>query len=164
MAALQCNKYMRLLTDICCSQDAKVFFTVTRVAADDYRQGLARTASYSTGGPPRTSSLSLDKFLDVTEKLLQEFYSNKESSEIGDRLKTLGCPTFYDRFVVQAIRTALDKTDADQKQLSALLTVLCDRKILTPQLVGRGLEKLVQSVDDLKLVRRHCMTLHLLVA
>eukprot|EP00920_Eleutheroschizon_duboscqi_P033695 GHVT01081007.1.p2 GENE.GHVT01081007.1~~GHVT01081007.1.p2 ORF type:complete len:531 (+),score=29.62 GHVT01081007.1:196-1593(+) len=133
------------------TEDAKVFFTVTRVAADDYRQGLARTASYSTGGPPRTSSLSLDKFLDVTEKLLQEFYSNKESSEIGDRLKTLGCPTFYDRFVVQAIRTALDKTDADQKQLSALLTVLCDRKILTPQLVGRGLEKLVQSVDDLKL-------------
>lgn len=81
-----------------------------------------------------------------------EYYASREPLELSKSLKELNCSQYLDTFVVLAVRSALDRATEEQKCMSASLTLLTDKQIISKQQMVRAFEKLVQSADDLNLV------------
>lgn len=77
-----------------------------------------------------------------------------DAMDLTARLKQLDCSAFHDAFVVYATRAALDRSTDDQRRLSAEIALLHDKGLLTRQQLCRAFEKLVQSTDDIELVRK----------
>ncbi|PHJ16976.1 ma3 domain-containing protein [Cystoisospora suis] len=133
------------------SEDEDCFYTVIDVAADEYRQALNKTSCFSGAAAPKKSHLTLEEFTKLAKEALDEYYASREPLELSKSLKELNCNQYLDTFVVLAVRSALDRATEEQKCLSASLTLLTDKQIISRQQMVRAFEKLVQSADDLNL-------------
>ncbi|PFH34702.1 MA3 domain-containing protein [Besnoitia besnoiti] len=133
------------------SEDEDCLYTVIDVAANEYRQALNKTSCFSGAAPPKKSHLTLEEFTKFAKDALDEYYASHEPLELARSLQELNCSQYLDSFVVLAVRSALDRVTEEQKCLSASLTLLADKQIISKQQMVRAFEKLVQSVEDLNL-------------
>lgn len=81
------------------------------------------------------------------------FFASADTVDLAARLQALDCRCYHDAFVVYAVRASLDRNTEDQRRMSAEFALLADKGLLTRQQLCRAFEKLVQSTDDIELVR-----------
>uniref|UniRef100_A0A0G4FL55 MI domain-containing protein n=1 Tax=Chromera velia CCMP2878 TaxID=1169474 RepID=A0A0G4FL55_9ALVE len=96
--------------------------------------------------------VELDAFAEKTKALLEDFLAEKETAEgVEERLKKMNCRLFHDFLVKHLIRISLDKSFDDQRKTSTLLTLLCDTKVIGKAQFARGLEGLIQRLQDVSI-------------
>lgn len=81
------------------------------------------------------------------------FFASADTVDLAACLQALDCRCYHDAFVVYAVRASLDRSTEDQRRMSAEFALLADKGLLTRQQLCRAFEKLVQSTDDIELVR-----------
>lgn len=82
------------------------------------------------------------------------FFASADTVDLAACLQALDCRCYHDAFVVYAVRASLDRSTEDQRRMSAEFALLADKGLLTRQQLCRAFEKLVQSTDDIELVRK----------
>lgn len=130
------------------SEDDDCLYTVINVAADKYRQALNKTSSFSGASWPKRSHLTVEEFTSFAKDALEEYYASQDMLLLAKSLEELNCKQYLDSFVVLAISSALDRATEEQKCISASLTLLVDKQIISKQQLARAFEKLVQSSDE----------------
>jgi len=115
------------------------------------QSGDRTKSSNMTARDGDTKKLSIEEFTVKSKKLIEDYYISQNPHDVIEALKVFDCSSYHDSFVVKAIRLALDRTDTEQKLTSELITILYDAKVITRAHVARALEKLVQSIEDIKL-------------
>ncbi|KAL7067713.1 MA3 domain-containing protein [Cryptosporidium serpentis] len=112
---------------------------------------MVETFSWSPQGRgiEHGNTMPLEEFRGRIKNLCQDYFLGYQTQDFINGLKNLACPSFHNVVVVIAIRMALDYTPVIQQQVSALLTILRDSHLVTLQQIEDGLEKLIQSIDDI---------------
>eukprot|EP00919_Chromeraceae_sp_WS-2016_P032444 GHVR01076669.1.p1 GENE.GHVR01076669.1~~GHVR01076669.1.p1 ORF type:complete len:520 (+),score=105.22 GHVR01076669.1:51-1610(+) len=139
---------------------------------DYFMEGFDITANKPPIRPPVAPSIyacqhyattvpdfSIEVFSDKVKHILKDFLDNSNSSEACDRLKRLNCRLYHDHMVKLLIRTSLDMSSEDQRKTSSLLTLFVDGQLLGAAQLARGLEALMQRVDDTVIDVPHAATM-----
>ncbi|KEP65309.1 UNVERIFIED_CONTAM: MA3 domain-containing protein [Hammondia hammondi] len=132
------------------SEDEDCLYTVIDVAADEYRQALNKTSCFSGATPtPQKSHLTLDEFTKLAKEILNSYFVNRETFDLSKALEELNCNQYLDSFLVLAIQSSLHRSTDEQRCISASLTLLVDKHIVSKQQMVRAFEKLIQSASDI---------------
>eukprot|EP01069_Polyplicarium_translucidae_P006225 Polyplicarium_translucidae@DN2925_c0_g1_i1.p1 len=113
-------------------------------------QLLERHSSYSHGLAAR-SPLSEEEFSCSVESIVNEFHNVESTADVESSLRDLGCPRFHDLFVCKATRMAFDHSPRLQQRTAVLISSLAAAHLVTKNHLYRAMEKLIQSVEDLKI-------------
>ncbi|CBZ51597.1 Pdcd4-prov protein, related [Neospora caninum Liverpool] len=133
------------------SEDEDCLYTVIDVAADEYRQALNKTSCFSGAAPPTKSHLSLDEFTKLAKEILDNYFVNRETFDLSKALEELNCSQYLDSFLVLAIQSSLHRSTDEQRCISASLTLLVDKHLISKQQMVRAFEKLIQSASSIDL-------------
>lgn len=97
-------------------------------------------------GPP----LTLTEFKKEMRPLLEEFFTAGDVNDVIDRLRALSCPAYGYEIVKRSVSMSLDRSDRERELVSRLLSEGYPHLLPTEQL-GKGFERLFESMDDLTL-------------
>lgn len=130
------------------SEDENVSYSVIDV---EKRERMVETFSWSPQGRGADAEckISIEEFRIRIKNLCQDYFLDFKTQDFINGLKCISCPSLHNLVVVIAIRMALDYSLSVQQQVSALLTILKDSHLITQQQIEDGLEKLIQSIDDI---------------
>ncbi|KAH8581855.1 MA3 domain containing [Cryptosporidium sp. chipmunk genotype I] len=130
------------------SEDENVSYSVIDV---EKRERMVETFSWSPQGRGTEAEckISIEEFRIRIKNLCQDYFLDFKTQDFINGLKCISCPSLHNLVIVIAIRMALDYSLSVQQQVSALLTILKDSHLITQQQIEDGLEKLIQSIDDI---------------
>eukprot|EP00914_Ancora_sagittata_P004477 GHVO01009667.1.p1 GENE.GHVO01009667.1~~GHVO01009667.1.p1 ORF type:complete len:503 (+),score=81.64 GHVO01009667.1:23-1531(+) len=111
---------------------------------------LDKHASYSHNVPTKPH-LTDEEFISRIESIIDEFLVVESTFDVEAALRDLRSTHYYDLFVYKLLRTALDHSLELQSRTAVLISSLYAAKDLTKQHVYRGLEKLIQIIEDLEI-------------
>lgn len=87
----------------------------------------------------------------VVDQILQEYLLSKDTAEAKRCLNELHAPQFYHEIVKRAVKTALDKSEEDQKQMSMFLAELRASDMLSTTQAQKGFGRIFEVLPDLQL-------------
>ncbi|KAJ1614007.1 MA3 domain-containing protein [Cryptosporidium canis] len=130
------------------SEDENVSYSVMDV---EKRERMVEAFSWSPQGrgTDLECKIPIEEFRIRIKNLCQDYFLDFKTQDFINGLKCISCPSLHNLVVVIAIRMALDYSLSVQQQVSALLTILKDSHLITQQQIEDGLEKLIQSIDDI---------------
>ncbi|KAF7457946.1 MA3 domain-containing protein [Cryptosporidium felis] len=130
------------------SEDDNVSYSVIDV---EKRERMVETFSWSPQGRgvEMDCRISIEDFRVRIKNLCQDYFLDHKAQDFINGLRSISCPSLHNLVVVIAIRMSLDYSTTVQQQVSALLTILKDSNLITQQQIEDGLEKLIQSIDDI---------------
>ncbi|KAK9173985.1 MA3 domain containing protein [Cryptosporidium meleagridis] len=130
------------------SEDENVSYSVIDV---ERRERMVETFSWSPQGRGAEAEckISIEEFRIRIKNLCQDYFLDFKTQDFINGLKCISCPSLHNLVIVITIRMALDYSLSVQQQVSALLTILKDSHLITQQQIEDGLEKLIQSIDDI---------------
>ncbi|KAH7648879.1 hypothetical protein FG379_002349 [Cryptosporidium bovis] len=130
------------------SENENVSYSVIDV---EKRERMVETFSWSPQGRGIETgcSMPIEEFRVRIKNLCQDYFLDYKTQDFINGLRLLSSPSLHNLVVVIAIRMSLDYNVTVQQQVSALLTILKDARLITQQQIEDGLEKLIQSIDDI---------------
>ncbi|OII71805.1 MA3 domain containing protein [Cryptosporidium ubiquitum] len=130
------------------SEDENVSYSVIDV---EKRERMVEAFSWSPQGRGAEAEckISIEEFRIRIKNLCQDYFLDYKTQDFINGLKCISCPSLHNLVIVIAVRMALDYSLSVQQQVSALLTILKDSHLITQQQIEDGLEKLIQSIDDI---------------
>ncbi|KAH8741037.1 hypothetical protein FG386_002583 [Cryptosporidium ryanae] len=130
------------------SENENVSYSVIDV---EKRERMVETFSWSPQGRgiEAVCSMPIEEFRVRVKNLCQDYFLDYKTQDFINGLRLLSSPSLHNLVVVIAVRMSLDYNVTVQQQVSALLTILKDARLITQQQIEDGLEKLIQSIDDI---------------
>jgi programmed cell death protein 4 len=96
------------------------------------------------------NAMSLTDYKKYCSDIITEFFVAKNFEETKQVVKDLGCPSFHFDFVKRLISMSFDQTDKEREAVSQLISLMY-RDVLAMGQIGKGFERLLESIDDLVL-------------
>jgi programmed cell death protein 4 len=100
--------------------------------------------------PPIIPQLSLPEYKLLVRKFLEEYFVSGDRLEVERCMRDTWLPDFHFEMVKRTITMAMDRNARGCEAASLLLSFLHGRSILTTDEVGKGIERLFEVIDDLK--------------
>lgn len=110
-------------------------------------QSLYRENEYVLGKKPK---LCLSEMKKEVKVILEEYFTNGDTEEVLDLILGLDSEAFHYEVVKRAISMSLDMHEKEREMVSKLLSMLYP-KCLSMAQIGKGFERLLESIDDLRL-------------
>lgn len=95
-----------------------------------------------------TSSLSLPDYKINVKQFLSEYFISGDRLEVEKCMRETWMPDFHFEMVKRTITMAMDRNARGCEAASLLLSFLHGRNILTTNEVGKGIERLLEVIDD----------------
>jgi len=96
------------------------------------------------------NAMPLSDYKKKCTSLIKEFFVAKNFEETKESVNDLGCPSFHFDFVKRIISMSLDQNDKEREAVSQLISFMY-RDVLAMGQIGKGFERLLESIDDLAL-------------
>ncbi|CAG9473741.1 conserved Plasmodium protein, unknown function [Plasmodium vivax] len=129
-------------------EDENCFYTVVNAEEIEYSQ---KVSEMKTKMFEDMNILSFEDFEKKCDTLINNFFVSYNFQEFIEDLKELNVKKYNDFLVLQLIKKSFDKDDECQINVSCLLNVLNITKLINPEQVHRAFEKVLLSLDDIKL-------------
>ncbi|SOV19558.1 conserved Plasmodium protein, unknown function [Plasmodium gaboni] len=129
-------------------EDENCFYTVVNAEEIEYSQKVCDMKNKMFED---VNILSFEEFEKKCDLLIDNFFLSNNIQEFIEDIKSLNVKIYNDYLVLQLIRKSFDKDDESQMNVSCLLNILNITKLITPEQVQRAFEKILLSLDDIKL-------------
>ncbi|VWU50605.1 conserved protein, unknown function [Hepatocystis sp. ex Piliocolobus tephrosceles] len=134
-------------------EDENCFYTVLNAEEIEYSQKISNMKNKMFDD---LSIISFEEFEKKSESLINSFFFNfKFEQFIGD-LKDLNVKKYNDYLVLQLLKKSFDRDNETHIAVSCLLNLLNITKLIIPEQVHRAFEKILLSLDDIKLDCPEC--------
>ncbi|SCM09880.1 conserved Plasmodium protein, unknown function [Plasmodium chabaudi adami] len=139
-------------------EDENCFFTVVNSEEIEYSQKVNNMKSKMFED---LSILTFDEFEKKCDLLINNFFTSYNFKEFIENLKELNENKYNDYLVLQLIKKSFDRDDECQINVSCLLNLLNITKLINQEQVHRAFEKILLSLDDIKLDCPSCYEIFL---
>ncbi|CAA9989573.1 conserved Plasmodium protein, unknown function [Plasmodium knowlesi strain H] len=139
-------------------EDENCFYTVVNAEEIEYSQ---KVSELKTRMFEDMNILSFEDFEKKCDTLIDNFFGSYNFEKFIEDLKELNVKMYNDFLVLQLIKKSFDKEDECQINVSCLLNVLNITKLINPEQVHRAFEKVLLSLDDIKLDCPSCYEIFL---
>ena len=95
--------------------------------------------------------ISLKKFKDSVDCMLEELFTSSDYATFVDRVKTLNCKVYHDELVAHIIRVSFDRSDRERDMVEELITLMKKSSNVSLGQLSRGFEKLFLTWEDIVL-------------
>ncbi|ETB63156.1 hypothetical protein YYC_00738 [Plasmodium yoelii 17X] len=129
-------------------EDENCFFTVVNAEEIEYSQKINKMKSKMFED---LSILTFEEFEKKCDLLISNFFASYNFKEFIENLKELNENKYNDYLVLQLIKKSFDRDDECQINVSCLLNLLNITKLINQEQVHRAFEKILLSLDDIKL-------------
>ncbi|CAD2100459.1 conserved Plasmodium protein, unknown function [Plasmodium vinckei brucechwatti] len=139
-------------------EDENCFFTVVNAEEIEYSQKVNKMKSKMFED---LSILTFEEFEKKCDSLINNFFTSYNFKEFIENLKELNEKKYNDYLVLQLIKKSFDRDDECQINVSCLLNLLNITKLINQEQVHRAFEKILLSLDDIKLDCPSCYEIFL---
>ncbi|SBT42574.1 conserved Plasmodium protein, unknown function [Plasmodium ovale wallikeri] len=129
-------------------EDENCFYTVMNAEEIEYSQKVSEMKSKMYED---LSILSFEEFEKKCDLLINNFFVSYNFQEFIEDIKELNVKKYNDYLVLQLIKKSFDRDDECRINVSCLLNVLNITKLINSEQVHRAFEKILLSLDDIKL-------------
>ncbi|CRH01352.1 conserved Plasmodium protein, unknown function [Plasmodium relictum] len=129
-------------------EDENCFYTVLNAEEIEYSQKISEMKNKMFED---VSILSFEEFEKKCDLLIDNFFLTSNIQEFTEDIKELNVKKYNDYLVLQLIKKSFDRDDECQINVSCLLNILNITKLITPEQVYRAFEKILLSLEDIKL-------------
>ncbi|GAW82513.1 hypothetical protein, conserved [Plasmodium gonderi] len=140
-------------------EDENCFYTVVNAEEIEYSQKVSEMKNKMFED---MNILSFEDFEKNSDTLINNFFVSYNFQEFIEGLKELNVKKYNDFLILQLIKKSFDKDDECQINVSCLLNVLNITKLIIPEQVQRAFEKVLLSLDDIKLDCPTCYEIFLM--
>ncbi|SBS89265.1 conserved Plasmodium protein, unknown function, partial [Plasmodium ovale curtisi] len=139
-------------------EEINCFFTVVNAEEIEYSQKVNKLKSKMFED---LSILTFEEFEKKCDSLINNFFTSYNFKEFIENLKELNEKKYNDYLVLQLIKKSFDRDDECQINVSCLLNLLNITKLINQEQVHRAFEKILLSLDDIKLDCPSCYEIFL---
>ncbi|SBS86518.1 conserved Plasmodium protein, unknown function [Plasmodium ovale] len=129
-------------------EDENCFYTVMNAEEIEYSQKVSEMKNKMYED---LSILSFEEFEKKCDTLINNFFVSYNFQEFIEDIKELNVKKYNDYLVLQLIKKSFDRDDECRINVSCLLNILSITKLINSEQVHRAFEKILLSLDDIKL-------------
>lgn len=139
-------------------EDENCFYTVVNAEEIEHSQKIAELKKQMTDNPQLLTFEEYEKKCDV---MINNFFETYNMQSIVDEIKEIDMKQYNDYFILQLIKRSFDRDEECHSNVSCLLNMLNITKLVTEEQACRAFEKIVFSLDDIKLDTPTCYEIFL---
>ncbi|KEG04637.1 conserved Plasmodium protein, unknown function [Plasmodium vinckei vinckei] len=139
-------------------EDENCFFTVVNSEEIEYSQKVNKMKNKMFED---LSMITFEEFEKKCDSLINNFFTSYNFKEFIENLKELNEKKYNDYLVLQLIKKSFDRDDECQINVSCLLNLLNITNLINQEQVHRAFEKILLSLDDIKLDCPSCYEIFL---
>lgn len=140
------------------SEDENCFYTVLNAEEIAYSQKLSEMKNKMNTD---MTLITFEAFEKKCEVLLSSFFYERKVQDVVESVKEIEVKTYNDYFVFQLIKKSFDYDEECQTNVSCLLNALNLTNLITPEQVQRAFEKILLSLEDIRLDVPSCYQIFL---
>ncbi|CRG94769.1 conserved Plasmodium protein, unknown function [Plasmodium gallinaceum] len=129
-------------------EDENCFYTVVNAEEIEYSQKVSEMKNKMFED---VNILCFEEFQKKCDLLIDNFFLSSNIQEFIEDIKELTVKKYNDYLVLQLIKKSFDRDDECQINVSCLLNILSITKLITTEQVYRAFEKILLSLEDIKL-------------
>ncbi|KAI4836712.1 MA3 domain-containing protein [Plasmodium brasilianum] len=129
-------------------EDENCFYSILNAEEIEYSQKVSEMKNKMFED---LNILSFEEFEKKCDLLIENFFAGSNFQEFIEDVKELNVKKYNDYLVLQLIKKSFDRDDECQINVSCLLNVLSITKLINAEQVQRAFEKILLSLDDMKL-------------
>lgn len=139
-------------------EDENCFYTVVNAEEIEHSQKIANIKKQMINGP---RLLTFEEYEKKCDAMISNFFETYNMQLVVDEIKAIDMKQYNDYFVLQLIKRSFDHDDECHSNVSCLLNILDITKLITTEQVYRGFEKILFSLEDIKLDTPACYEIFL---
>ncbi|SBT80363.1 conserved Plasmodium protein, unknown function [Plasmodium malariae] len=129
-------------------EDENCFYSILNAEEIEYSQKVSEMKNKMFED---LNILSFEEFEKKCDLLIENFFAGSNFQEFIEDVKELNVKKYNDYLVLQLIKKSFDRDDECQINVSCLLNILSITKLINAEQVQRAFEKILLSLDDMKL-------------